>query len=123
MEEGSTKGTSFSRRGSRSAKSNPGSRAGSQTGENRISATFSRFAERLSRDKISNDGFTEENEGNESALEIDDTVDDMKLGPAAFENKEKRGRGRTKDREKNKGKAKDKSKEKSRKLDRECVVM
>jgi hypothetical protein len=33
----------------------------------------------------------------ESALEIDDTVDDMKLGPAALENKEKRGRGRTKD--------------------------
>ncbi|KAJ9488086.1 hypothetical protein VN97_g5210 [Penicillium thymicola] len=122
-EEGSTKGTSFSRRGSRSAKSNPGSRAGSQTGENRISATFSRFAERLSRDKISNDGFTEENEGNESALEIDDIVDDMKLGPAALENKEKRGRGRTKDRERNKGKAKEKSKEKSRKLDRECVVM
>ncbi|KAF7528828.1 hypothetical protein PCG10_009541 [Penicillium crustosum] len=123
MEEGSTKGTSFSRRGSRSAKSNPGSRAGSQTGENRISATFSRFAERLSRDRISNDGFAEENEGNESALEIDDTVDDMKLGPAAFENKEKRGRGRTKDRERNKGKAKEKSKEKTRKLDRECVVM
>lgn len=126
-EEGSTKGTSFSRRGSRSAKSNPGSRAGSragsQTGENRISATFSRFAERLSRDKISNDGFTEENEGNESVLEIDDIVDDMKLGPAALENKEKRGRDRTKDRERNKGKAKEKSKEKSRKLDRECVVM
>lgn len=123
MESGSTRGTSFSRHGSRSAKSNPGSRAGSQTGENRISATFSRFAERLSRDKISNDGFTEGNEGNESALEIDDTVDDMKLGPAALENKEKRGRGRTKDRERNKGKAKEKSKEKSRKLDRECAVM
>lgn len=123
-EEGSTKGTSFSRRGSRSAWSNPGSRAGSQTGENRISATFARFAERLSRDKISNDGFTEENEADESALEIDDTVDDMKLGPAAFENKEKRGRGRTKDRERNnKGKAKEKSKEKGRKLDRECAVM
>lgn len=122
-EEGSTKGISFSRRGSRSARSNPGSRTGSQTGENRISATFSRFAERLSRDKISNDGFTEGNEGDESALEIDDTVDDMKLGPAALESKEKRGRGRTKDRERNKGKSKEKSKEKNRKLDRECAVM
>ncbi|CAG8084245.1 unnamed protein product [Penicillium nalgiovense] len=123
MEEGSAKGTSFSLRESRSARSNPGSRTGSQTGENRISATFSRFAERLSRDKISNDGFTEENEGGESALEIDDTVDDMKLGPAALENKEKRGRVRTKDRERNKGKTEEKSKEKSRKLDRECAVM
>ncbi|KAJ5836840.1 Peptidase C19 ubiquitin carboxyl-terminal hydrolase 2 [Penicillium robsamsonii] len=121
MEEISTRGTSFSRRGSRSARSTPGSRAGSQTGENRISATFSRFAERLSRDKISHE-FTEGKE-DESALEIDDTVDDMKLGPAALENKEKRGRGLTKDREKQKGKAKEKSKEKGKKLDRECVVM
>ncbi|KAG0155764.1 hypothetical protein PDIDSM_2937 [Penicillium digitatum] len=119
MEEGSTKGISLSRRGSRSAKSNPRSRAGSQTGENRISATFSRFAERLSRDKISNDGFAEKNEEDESAFEIDDTVDDMKLGSAALENKEKRGRGRTKNHERNKGK----SKEKSRMLDRECAVM
>ncbi|KAJ5165376.1 Peptidase C19 ubiquitin carboxyl-terminal hydrolase 2 [Penicillium coprophilum] len=122
MEEISTKGTSSSRRGSRSARSTPGSRAGSQTSENRISATFSRFAERLSRDKVNND-FNEAKEGDEFALEIDDTVDDMKLGPAALENKEKRGRGRTKDRERYKGKSKEKSKEKGKKLDRECVVM
>jgi hypothetical protein len=127
MEEEIPKGLSFSRRGSRSARSNPGSRtgsrtgsrAGSQTGENRISATFSRFAERLSRDKITSDGFLEEGDGDESALEIDDTVEEMKIGPAAFE---KRGRVRTKDREKHKGKFKEKS-EKSRKLDRECAVM
>jgi hypothetical protein len=120
MEEASTKGA-FSRRGSRSARSTPGSRAGSQTGENRISATFSRFAERLSRDRISSDGFVEVKEGD--ALEIDDTVDEMKLGPAALENKEKRGRGQTRNHERHKGKAKEKSKEKGSKLDRECVVM
>ncbi|OQE12275.1 hypothetical protein PENVUL_c001G05669 [Penicillium vulpinum] len=123
MDEENTKGTSLSGRGPRSVRSNPGSRAGSQTGENRISATFSRFAERLSRDRISNDGFTEGKEGDESAMEIDDTVDELKLGPAALENKEKRGRGRTKDQERHKGKAKEKSKEKSKKLDRECAVM
>ncbi|KAJ5795091.1 Peptidase C19 ubiquitin carboxyl-terminal hydrolase 2 [Penicillium paradoxum] len=114
MEEGNTKGPSFSRRGSRPARSNPGSRAGSQTGENRISATISRFAERLSRDKFTSDG-----EGDEPVLEIEDTLDDMRLGPSAFESKEKRGRGRTKDQERNKGKAK----EKSKKPDRECTVM
>jgi hypothetical protein len=124
MEEETPKGSPWSRRGSRSAWSNPGSRtgsrtgsrAGSQTGENRISATFSRFAERLSRDKFTIDGLSEEGDGHESALEIDDTIEGMKIEPAAFE---KRGRGRTKDREKQKGK----SKEKSRKLDRECAVM
>ncbi|KAJ5345327.1 hypothetical protein N7452_003331 [Penicillium brevicompactum] len=125
MEEEDSKGTSYSRRGSRSARSNPGSRAGSragsQTGENRLSATLSRFAERLSRDKITTDDFPEEGDENEYTLEIDDTVDDMKLGPAAFETKEKRGRGRT--REKHKGKSKEKSKEKGKKLDRECTVM
>ncbi|CAG8112752.1 unnamed protein product [Penicillium olsonii] len=124
MEEQHMKGASWSRRGSRSAKSTPGSRAGSragsQTGENRLSATFSRFAERLSRDKISTSEFPQE-EANEYTLEIEEAVDEMKLGPAAGENKEGRGRGRT--REKNKGKSKDKSKEKGKKLDRECTVM
>lgn len=133
MEEENTKGTSYSRRGSRSAKSNPGSRAGShagsragsragsQTGENRLSATLSRFAERLSRDKIATEEFPEEEDTNEFTLELEDAVDEMKLGPAAHENKERRGRGRT--REKSKGKSKEKSKEKTKKLDRECTVM
>ncbi|CAG8919205.1 unnamed protein product [Penicillium salamii] len=133
MEEENTKGTSYSRRGSRSAKSNPGSRAGShagsrtgsragsQTGENRLSATLSRFAERLSRDKIATEEFPEEEDNNEFTLELEDAVDEMKLGPAAHENKERRGRGRT--REKSKGKSKEKSKEKTKKLDRECTVM
>jgi hypothetical protein len=123
-EEGTNSWRSFSRRGSRTTRSNPGSRAGSQTGENRISATFSRFAGRLSRDKITNDGFNEAGEGDESALDIDEAMDEMKLGPGAHEKeKEKQGRGRTKDRERNKGKSKEKSKEKSRKPDRECTVM
>ncbi|OQD88377.1 hypothetical protein PENANT_c004G06162 [Penicillium antarcticum] len=121
-EEGTNNWRSFSRRGSRTTRSNPGSRAGSQTGENRISATFSRFAGRLSRDKINNDGFNEDGEGDESALDIDETMDEMKLGPGAYE-KEKQGRGRTKDRERNKGKSKEKSKEKSKRPDRECMVM
>ncbi|KAJ5775255.1 uncharacterized protein N7511_000266 [Penicillium nucicola] len=121
-EEGTNNWRSFSRRGSRTTRSNPGSRAGSQTGENRISATFSRFAGRLSRDKISNDGFNEEGETDESALDIDEAMDEMKLGSGAYE-KEKQGRGRTKDRERNKGKSKEKSKEKSKRPDRECMVM
>jgi hypothetical protein len=119
LEEQNTKGTSYSRRGSRSARSNPGSRAGSQTGESRISATFSRFAERLSRDRFTSDGFAEANGADGTAMEIEDNVDDVKLGPAAVDIKEKRGRERTKDRERNK----DKAKEKGRRLDRECTVM
>lgn len=119
----STNGMSHSHGGSWSVRSNPGSRAGSQTGENRISATFSRFAERLSRDRVTTDGLLEEGNGNESGLEVGSTLDEMKLGSAALENKEKRGRSRTKDREKHKGKSKDKSKDKSKKLDRECIVM
>jgi hypothetical protein len=120
MEEESARGTfGFSRRGSR-AKSNSGSRAGSQSGDNRIGSTFSRFTGRLSRDKFTSDG---EGEADESALEADDaSPDDMKLGPAAYEGKEKSRRGRTKDRG-SKGKSKEKSKEKTRKPERECVVM
>ncbi|KAJ5134608.1 hypothetical protein N7526_005973 [Penicillium atrosanguineum] len=120
MEEESTRGTfGFSRRGSRT-KSNSGSRAGSQSGDNRMGSTFSRFTGRLSRDKFTSDG---EGEADESALETDDvSPDDMKLGPAAYEGKEKSRRGRTKDRG-SKGKSKEKSKEKARKPERECAVM
>lgn len=121
MEEDGIRGSfSFSRRGSRVTKSNSGSRAGSQTGENRISLTFSRFAGRLSRDKITSDG---EGEIGESALEIDDAAaDDINLGPARLSLKEKSGKDRSQ-RSKSKDKSKEKSKDKSRKPDRECVVM
>ncbi|KAJ5146304.1 Peptidase C19 ubiquitin carboxyl-terminal hydrolase 2 [Penicillium bovifimosum] len=119
LEEHSTKGSSYSRRGSRSARSTPGSRAGSQTGESRISATFSRFAERLSRDRFQSDGFHEAGVPDGSALESEDGADDLKLGPAALEVREKRGRERVKER----GRAKDKAKEKSKERSRECVVM
>ena len=120
-EEESIKGPfPFSRRGSRVTKSNSGSRAGSQPGDNRIGSTFSRFAGRLSRDRFTVDS---EGEVDESALDVeDDAPDDSKLGPSAYEGKEKAGRGRTKDRA-SKGKNKEKSKEKSRKPDRECAVM
>lgn len=120
MEEESTRGTfRFSRRRS-GTKSNSGSRAGSQSGENRVGSTFSRFTGRLSRDKFTSDG---EGEADESALEADDAFpDDMKLGPAAYDGREKSGRGRAKDRG-SKGKIKEKSKEKTRKPERECAVM
>ncbi|KAJ5104514.1 hypothetical protein NUU61_001861 [Penicillium alfredii] len=112
----------FSRRGSRATKSNSGSRTNSQSGENRISATFSRFAGRLSKDRIATDGFTTEGEGDESALEDDGSSDDMKLGLSAIEGKG-RGGGKTKDYERFKGKPKEKSKDKNRRLERECIVM
>lgn len=122
MEEQSTKGSfSFSQRGSRVTKSNSGSRTGSQTGENRIGATFSRFAVRLSRDKVTtSDG---EGEVDESAVETDDAApDDLKVESAAHESKEKGGRDRTKDRSL-RAKSKEKAKEKARKPERECIVM
>ncbi|KAJ5919877.1 hypothetical protein N7454_009712 [Penicillium verhagenii] len=120
-EEDSGKGFPFSRRGSRTIKSSSGSRAGSQSGENRIGSTFSRFAGRLSKDRFTIDG---EGEADESAVDIDETVfEDGKLGPPqTAEGKEKNGRGRTKDRGL-KGKNKEKSKEKARKPERECILM
>lgn len=133
MEEEEVPKNSFSfRRGSRNSKSNPGSRTGSraasQTGDNKIGTTFSRFTGRLSKDRFTSDG---EGEGDESANEVDETIpDEMKLGPAAYDSKEKAGRGRTKDRatrdktkDKSKEKLKEKAKEKTRKPERECVVM
>lgn len=122
MEEETSKGPfSFSRRGSRANKSNSGSRAGSQTGENKVGATFSRFAGRLSRDRFStSDG---EGDGDEPAVEADDGApDDMKLSPAAYEGREKGGRVLTKDRS-IRAKSKEMSKEKSKKPERECAVM
>lgn len=120
MGEESARGTfGFSRRSSRT-KSNSGSRAGSQPGDNRMGSTFSRFTGRLSRDKFTSDG---EGEADESALEVGEiSPDDLKLGPAVYEVKEKARRGRTKDRG-SKGKSKEKSKEKAGKPERECAVM
>ncbi|OJI99002.1 hypothetical protein ASPVEDRAFT_495567 [Aspergillus versicolor CBS 583.65] len=111
---------SFSRRGSRATKSNPGSRANSQVGENRISATFSRFAGRLSKDKLNSDSF---------ALDDDDdevTRNNTGLTVETAKNSEMREksprRSRFSDKQKDKGK--DKSRERrGRKLERECLVM
>lgn len=126
-DEDSTTGSgpfSFPRRGSRARKSNPGSRAGSQASENRISATFSRFTGRLSREKLHDDG-SAEGDGE------DYTPDNDLLGSSAersvlngSDGKEKNnGRGRTRDRGK-RAKSKDKFKEKTgKKLERECLIM
>lgn len=126
-DEETGKGFPFNRRGSRTTKSNSGSRAASQSGEHRLSSTFSRFgfpSQRLSKDKLMLDG--EEEETDNSVIDVEE-VDEAKLGPPhSTEGKEKTGRGRTKDRgskEKNKEKSKEKFKEKNRKLERECVVM
>ncbi|KAI9924436.1 hypothetical protein MW887_007062 [Aspergillus wentii] len=126
------KGALFnSSRGSRANRSNPGSRtgsrAGSQTSESRISATFSRFTGRRSRDKPSSDGHYTENEGEGDDLAADNELRSQsgeRSMPASDEGKEKSSRGRTKDRDKGKGKSKEKSREKTAKrLERECVVM
>lgn len=122
MEEETSKGSfTLSGCGSRTTtKSNSGNRAGSQMGENRIGATFSRFAGRLSRDKFNSDG---EGDGSESAAEVNDGVpDDMKPSPVAYENKEKGSKGVARDRSL-RGKSKEKSKERGRKPERECIMM
>lgn len=116
-EEG-PKGPFSFRRGSRNSKSNSASRAGSQTGENRISATLSRFAGRLSKDRITSDDDGDD-EGDESAVYTDDAAfDDVKLGPPAHDSKEKGGKGKAKDRN-----HRGKTKEKNRNPERECTVM
>ena len=122
MGEENNKTFTFARRGSRATKSNSGSRANSQSGENRIGSSFSRFAARLSKDRFTSDG---EGEVDESAVYADDGLSDSaKLG-LPDENKGKVGRGRSKDRGSKlrpKEKSKEKHKEKIR-PERECVVM
>ncbi|PWY70235.1 ubiquitin C-terminal hydrolase family protein [Aspergillus heteromorphus CBS 117.55] len=112
---------SFSRRSSRGMRSNPGSRAGSQASENRISATFSRFTGRLSRDKFTGEGLSPESDGHE--LMDNELSPGEKLPPPSNERKDRSPR-RTRDSERYRDKLKDKSREKiGRKLDRECVLM
>lgn len=119
MEEDGPRGFPFGRRGSRTTKSTSASRAGSQSGENRIGATFQRFADRLSKDKFT---FDSEDEVEEPIVEVDDVAhEDGKLGSSG-EGKEKSGRGRSKE-GKQKGKNKEKTKEKNRRPERECTVM
>lgn len=121
IDEDGGRGFPFGRRGSRVAKSNSASRAGSQSGENRISSTFSRFTGRLSKDRFTIDS---EGELDESAFYLGEAPpDEGKLVPPSEDN-EKTGRGRSKDRsQKGKNKAKSKSKEKTRKPERECIMM
>ncbi|KAJ5735951.1 uncharacterized protein N7483_001076 [Penicillium malachiteum] len=118
MDEDGGKGFPFGRRGSRTTKSSTGSRAGSQSGENRIGATFSRFAGRLSKDR-----FTIDSDDESTTVDMENAMhEDGKLEPPVESRDNKFGRGRTKDRVL-KGKNKEKSKEKTRNPDRECVVM
>ncbi|KAJ6155576.1 hypothetical protein N7470_006142 [Penicillium chermesinum] len=120
-DEETGRGFPFGRRGSRVTKSSSASRANSQSGEQRVSAGFTRFtfSQRLSKDKFTLDG---DGESDESAIEVDE-ADDTKLRPfSSSEAKEKSPRGRTKDR-RSKGKDKENSKEKNRKLERECIVI
>lgn len=114
---------SFSRRGSRPNKSNPGSRSGSQVPENRMSATFSRLARRLSRDKLASGG----NSPDEGELAFENNTPEQTVDKPDEESKDKGNRGRTKDR-KAKELAKSKSKSKHREragrvVERECVIM
>ncbi|PYH74099.1 ubiquitin C-terminal hydrolase family protein [Aspergillus vadensis CBS 113365] len=111
---------SFSRRSSRQTRSNPGSRAGSQASESRISTTFSRFTGRRSREKFTNDGVSE---GEMDELTENELGPTEKFSPPSGERKDKSPR-RTRESERVRDKLKDKSREKiGRKLDRECVVM
>ncbi|KAL4807798.1 ubiquitin carboxyl-terminal hydrolase-domain-containing protein [Aspergillus unguis] len=110
---------SWSRRGSRATKSNPGSRAGSQVSENRISATFSRFAGRLSKDKMSNDSFA-----------IDDDEDDIAKMDTSVLSVETIRNGEMKEKNPRRLKYSDKQKDKEksgerrgRRIERECLVM
>lgn len=122
-ERGSASSISFSRRGSRPYKSNPGSRPGSQVSDNRISTTFSRFTERLSRDKVASDGLCPES----AEFAIDTESTEQAGEKVGGDSKEKGARGRSKDRRfkgKSKANPKSVSREASRKMmDRECILM
>ncbi|KAL2825621.1 ubiquitin carboxyl-terminal hydrolase-domain-containing protein [Aspergillus cavernicola] len=112
---------SFSRRGSRATRSNPGSRAGSQVSENRISATFSRFAGRLSKEKIASDSFAIDDDDDEMGRNDTPTltVESIKTGEVRD-----RSPRRSRFSDKQKARVKEKSRERiGRKLERECVVM
>ncbi|KAL4966815.1 ubiquitin C-terminal hydrolase family protein [Aspergillus stella-maris] len=112
---------SYSRRGSRVTRSNPGSRAGSQVSENRISATFSRFAGRLSKDRFNSDTSAIEDDDDDVAK---DGAPGLTIETAGTEEIREKSPRRSRFSDKQKERSKDKSKERrGRKLERECVVM
>lgn len=111
----------FSRRSSRQRKSQSQSRAGSQAGENRISATFSRLTGRLSREKLPGDGNETDGEGDaRSDGGLEETGGDPI--PNGSPNKDRSSWGRTKDRDKAKGRQKDRDRT-GKDPERECIVM
>lgn len=135
-DEGSRLSFSWSRRGSRAAKSASTSRAPSQGGEGRISATFARLTGRLSRDKIVTDG-SSSSETEDDIVFIKEVIEPTRDrqgqaqqggGPTAtngIDGREIFARFRSRDPEKGKARAKDKlTREKNvRRLERECVMM
>jgi len=118
---------SFSRRGSRGPKSTSQTRAGSQTGESRISATFSRLTGRLSKEKLPSDGNGTDGEGEEAGTRKTGSLteeEEAEITPNGGEGKERVLTGRLKEREKVKTKQKGKYREKARRRpERECMVM
>ncbi|KAL3474501.1 ubiquitin carboxyl-terminal hydrolase-domain-containing protein [Aspergillus californicus] len=119
-DDGSRGSFSFSRRGSRATKSNSGSRAGSQVSENRISATFSRLAGRLSKEKITSDSFAIDDDDETMRNDTPGlTIESMKTGD--FRDRSPK-RSRFSDKQKEKGKEKSRER-RGRKLERECTIM
>ncbi|KAF9890944.1 hypothetical protein FE257_005201 [Aspergillus nanangensis] len=117
-DDGGRNSFTFSRRGSRATRSTPGSRAGSQTSENRFSSTFSRFTGRLSKDKVSDDLSLEGDD--ELAIEFESPRTDERSVPVNDEPKERTSR-RNKEDEKRKGKKP--GERVGKKSERECIVM
>lgn len=128
-EEGGRTSFSFSRRSSRGPKSNSRSRAGSQTGENRISATLSRLTGRLSKEKLPSDENGIDGEGEEAGTLKPGSITDgeeMEITVSSTEGKERVLTGRSKERDKDKVKVKQKGKSRERirkRPERECMVM
>lgn len=109
---------SFSRRASRPRKSHSHSRTGSQAGENRISATFSRLTGRLSKERLPGDGNDTDGEVDVRSESATEEVDG-ELASNGSPNKEKE---RPKDKDKTRGRQKDKTRA-EKNPERECVVM
>ncbi|KAL2013592.1 hypothetical protein VTN00DRAFT_1117 [Thermoascus crustaceus] len=128
-EEGGRTSFSFPRRSSRGPKSNSRSRAGSQTGENRISATLSRLTGRLSKERLPSDENGTDGEGEEAGTLKPGSITDgeeMEITVSSTEGKERVLTGRSKERDKDKVKVKQKGKSRERirkRPERECMVM
>ncbi|PKY05436.1 ubiquitin C-terminal hydrolase family protein [Aspergillus campestris IBT 28561] len=118
--EGNRNSFGFPRRGSRATRSNPGSRAGSQASENRISTTFQRFTGRRSREKVSNDGSLPDGDDDFVYQDLSSSPTIRSVPSGEARDKSPRRKEGTSHKEK---KGKSKEKRIGRKVERECVVM